>query len=77
MTTRASTACSVYEMTCVQCGGDLIAPELSECVGELHVRHLWRCTDCGCESKMSAYIRTDAESKIRDEKMKDVFLSLL
>jgi RNase P subunit RPR2 len=77
MATNGSTARSVYGMTCVQCGNCLIAPELSECVSERHVRHLWRCTNCGCQSEMSAYFPADAELKMRDENMKDVFLSLL
>jgi ribosomal protein L37AE/L43A len=64
-------------MTCEQCGKGLIAPELSECVSERHVRHLWRCANCNSQFEMSAYFRTNAESKNRDEDMRKVFLSRL
>jgi ribosomal protein L37AE/L43A len=77
MATNASTARSVYGMTCDQCGNGLIAPELSECVSERHVRHLWRCTNCNAQFEMSAYFRTDTDPKISDDDMRKVFLSRL
>jgi hypothetical protein len=40
----------------------MIAPELSECVSERHVRHFWHCSNCGCQSEESAYFCTDAGS---------------
>jgi len=60
MTTPAASAGSGYGMTCESCGNRLIAPELSECVSERHVRHHWRCGKCGSRSEMSAYLRAEA-----------------
>ena len=77
METKPFTACSVYGMTCVQCGDLLVAPELSELIQERNVRHLWSCTNCDYRFETSANFPTDAQAKMRDESMKDVFLSLL
>jgi ribosomal protein L37AE/L43A len=76
MATRtASTRRSVYGMTCEECGKGLIAPESSEFVNEQCVRHIWHCTNCNDEFEMSAYLPTDSNSKISDEKMRKVFLA--
>jgi len=74
-TSTGFTRRSVYGMTCERCGKGLIAPELSECVNERHVRHIWHCTNCNDEFEMSAYLPTASDSKISDEKMRKVFLS--
>lgn len=55
MATKAFTDRSSYGMACVQCGNALIAPELSECVGERQVRNFWHCSNCGCRSEETAY----------------------
>ena len=67
--------CSVYGMTCKDCGKGLIAPELSEFVNEQCVRHLWHCINCNAEFEMSAYFPTDTNPRISDEEMRKVFLS--
>ena len=77
MTTTEFTGHSVYGMTCEQCGKGLIAPELSECVSEMHVRHIWHCINCNAEFEMSSHLPTDTNPKISDEEMRKVFLSRL
>jgi ribosomal protein L37AE/L43A len=74
-TRTASTRRSVYGMTCNECGKGLIAPGSSEFVNEQCVRHIWHCTTCNNEFEMSAYVPTDSNSQISDEKMRSVFLS--
>lgn len=63
-----------YGMTCMQCGEDLVDPELSECVSDPPVRP-WRCPTCGFYSDI--LYNCDAKQKLRDEQMRKVFLSLL
>ena len=76
MATRMGSAHrSVYGMTCERCGKGLIAPESSGFVNERHVRHIWHCTNCNDEFEMSAHLPTDSDSKMNDEKMRNVFLS--
>jgi hypothetical protein len=73
MAIKASTAGSVYGMTCTQCGNSLIAPELSECVSEGHIRHLWHCASCCCQSEMSTYFSFDTESNIDNKRAEEAF----
>ena len=61
MVTKTFTTRSIYGMDCVQCGEDIIAPEISECVGERQVRHFWHCSNCGCRSEESAYFCVNVE----------------
>jgi len=62
---------SSFGMRCVQCGGELLAPEWSEYRDDRHVHYLWHCLKCGC------YFETDIDP-IEDIKTReDVFPSLL
>ena len=38
-----------YGVECRECGDRVIAPECSEHAADGVVRHLWRCSKCGCE----------------------------
>ena len=40
-----------YGVECRECGDRNIAPECSEHAADGVVRHLWRCSKCGCEFK--------------------------
>ena len=75
MTKMAIRGRSVYGMICEECGKGLIAPESSEFVNEHCVRHIWHCINCNDEFEMSAYLLTDSDSKISDEKMRRAFLA--
>ena len=46
MKTILSNRLFTFGMTCVQCRGDLIAPEWSEYRNERQIRHLWHCWEC-------------------------------
>jgi RNase P subunit RPR2 len=71
------TARSVYGMTCVQCGNLLIAPDMSELRCERNVRHVWSCPNCDYQFETSTNVPPDVDAQMRDNNMKDVFLSLL
>ena len=74
---------SLFGVTCVRCGNDLIAPEKSEHLDDRRIRHLWRmsslavifgrhlwrCQKCGV--RFEVFLRFPAEAKsIRDLKTK-------
>jgi DNA-directed RNA polymerase subunit RPC12/RpoP len=42
-------ATASYGVECRECGDRIIAPECSEYAADGVVRHLWRCSRCGCE----------------------------
>ena len=42
-------ATASYGVECRECGDRIIAPECSEYAADGVVRHLWRCSKCGCE----------------------------
>jgi hypothetical protein len=46
MSTMVSDRRSSFEMSCVQCGNELVAPEWSEYRSKQQNRHLWRCWKC-------------------------------
>ena len=60
---------SLFGVTCVRCGNDLIAPEKSEHLDDRRIRHLWHCPKC--RVRFEAFLRFPAEAKsIRDLKTK-------
>ena len=77
MATRASTRCSDYGMTCVQCGDLMIAPEWSEYEDERHVLNLWSCTKCGCQFEIEAVVPAGTEFVSDDVAIRAFFPSLL
>jgi hypothetical protein len=46
MSTMVPNRRSSFEVSCAQCGNDLIAPEWSEYRSKQQNRHLWRCWKC-------------------------------
>ena len=40
---------------CAQCGDTLFAPEWSEYLDDLRIRHLWSCDKCGYEFESEVY----------------------
>jgi hypothetical protein len=60
---------SLFGVTCVRRGNDLIAPENSKHLEDRRIRHLWRCPKCGV--RFEVFLRFPAEAKsIRDLKTK-------
>lgn len=61
-----------FGLSCVRCGGELVAPEKSVYWDEGKTRHFWRCPTCGY--RFRTMVETDSSKDIiRD----DIFLSLL
>ena len=52
---------SLFGVTCVRCGNDLIAPEKSEHLDDRRIRHLWHCPKC--RVRFEAFLRFPAEAK--------------
>jgi hypothetical protein len=48
MPTTAFKRRSSFGIECVQCNGELIAPERSEYRKDSDIRHVWRCPKCDC-----------------------------
>jgi RNase P subunit RPR2 len=46
MSTMVSDRRSSFEMSCIQCGNELVTPEWSEYRSKQQNRHLWRCWKC-------------------------------
>jgi hypothetical protein len=60
---------SMFGVTCVQCGNDLIAPEQSEHLEDMRIRHLWHCPKC--RVRFESFLRFPAEAKsVKDLKAK-------
>jgi hypothetical protein len=65
MSTMVSNRRSSFEMSCIQCGNELIAREWSEYRSKQQNRHLWRCWKCDyCFETIvcTALMETDAPS---------------
>ena len=46
---------SSREVLCPECGGLLLAPEVSEFVDDGRVRHRWACEGCGNEFRTTIF----------------------
>jgi ribosomal protein L37AE/L43A len=67
----------IYGMTCAQCGDLLIAPDADELRNKRNVRHLWSCPNCDYQFETSANLPSHTDPQMRDNNMKEVFLSLI
>jgi uncharacterized protein with PIN domain len=54
-----------YGIACIRCNDRLIAPNCSEYVSELHVRHFWFCDNCEHQFETSDHLRFGARSKVQ------------
>jgi hypothetical protein len=69
MVTKVLDPHSMFGMICVQCGDDLIAPERSEHLDDMRIRHLWHCPKC--RVRFESFLRFPAEAKsVKDLKAK-------
>jgi hypothetical protein len=67
MVTKVLDPRSMFGMSCVECGNDLIAPEKSEHLEDTRIRHIWRCQKC--RVRFEAFLRFPAKAKsVRDLK---------
>jgi hypothetical protein len=67
MVTKVLDPHSMFGLNCVQCGNDLIAPEQSEHLEDMRIRHLWHCPKC--RVRFEAFLRFPTEAKsVRDLK---------
>jgi ribosomal protein L37AE/L43A len=41
---------------CAQCGGDIIAPQWSECLSDYCIRNVWSCEACGYQFEDTVYL---------------------
>jgi hypothetical protein len=69
MVTKVLDPHSMSGVNCVQCGNGLIAPEQSEHLEDMRIRHLWRCPKC--RIRFESFLRFPGEAKAaRDLKAK-------
>jgi hypothetical protein len=69
MVTKVLDPRSMFGVTCIGCGNDLIAPERSEHLDDRRIRHLWHCPKC--RLRFEAILRFPVEAKfVRDLKTK-------
>ena len=61
----STTTHSPYGTVCIECGGLLIAPDRSQHVTSLEVRHVWSCEGCGVQFETSDHLRADTSSDTR------------
>ena len=61
MVTKMLDPRSMFGMTCVGCGNDLVAPERSDHLEDRRIRHLWHCSKC--RICFEAFLRFPTEAK--------------
>jgi hypothetical protein len=52
---------SMFGLSCVRCGNQLIAPEKSEYLDDRLIRHLWHCPKCS--ARFESFPRFPANAK--------------